>query len=217
MRVLLLVVLLGGCAQARDLHTPVHSPVRVASVVPVRTAAARNSTYGARATLFADRIARRPGDVLTVSIRIDDEAKLSNTSNRRRSVGRSLSGAGEGKIAHLVKALRGSASVDSATSYDGEGGTNRRESIRLSVAAVVREVLPGGNLLVEGRQEVRVNAEMRVLEVSGIVRPVDLGTGNVVSYERLAEARISYGGRGPIAEMQRPPWGQRLFDKVSPF
>ena len=81
----------------------------------------------------------------------------------------------------------------------------------------MREVLPSGNLLIEGRQEVRVNAEMRVLEVRGVVRPVDLGTANVVSYERLAEARISYGGRGPVAEMQRPPWGQRLFDAVSPF
>ena len=213
----LLLASAAGCAQLRDMHTPIHSPVRVASDASPPRRVAANSTYGAAATLFADRIARRVGDVLTVSVRIDDRASLSNTSNRSRSVGRTLSADGAGKIAHLVKALRGQASVASGTTFDGEGGTDRSESIRLLVAAVVREVLPGGNLLVEGRQEVRVNAEMRVLEVRGIARPVDLGTANVVSYERLAEARISYGGRGPVAEMQRPPWGQRLFDKVSPF
>ena len=209
--------LLGGCAKLQDVHTPIHSPVRAPHHASAPATVSAHSTFGARSTLFADRIARQPGDVLTVAIRIDDEASLSNTSNRRRTVGRGLSADGEGRIAHLVEALRGSASVDSATSFTGRGGTNRSESIRLRVAATVRGVLPGGNLLIEGRQEVRVNAEMRVLEVRGIVRPVDLGTGNVVPYERLAEARISYGGRGPAAEVQRPPWGQRLFDAVSPF
>ena len=217
MRALLAALALSGCAQLKDAHTPIHSPVRVANVQPAPRTLSANSTYGARSTLFADRIAHRPGDVLTVQIRIDDKASLSNNSNRSRTIGRGLSADGEGKISHLVKALRGSANVSASTDFDGGGGTRRAESIRLSLAATVREVLPSGNLLIEGRQEVRVNAEMRVLEVSGIVRPVDLGTANVVAYERLAEARISYGGRGPVAEMQRPPWGQRLFDKVSPF
>ena len=218
MKTLVLVpLLLSGCAQIKDAHTPIHSPVRVANVAPAPRASSPNSTYGSRSTLFADRIAHRAGDVLTVQIRIDDKASLSNNSNRSRTIGRGLSADGEGKISSLVKALRGSANLSSSTDFDGRGGTRRSESIRLSLAATVREVLPSGNLLIEGRQEVRVNAEMRVLEVSGIVRPVDLGTANVVPYERLAEARISYGGRGPVAEMQRPPWGQRLFDKVSPF
>lgn len=218
MRALLFALVpLAGCARLADVHTPAHSPVQHSVVAPVAASYSPNSTFGAGSTLFADRIARRPGDVLTVSIRIDDRADLSSTSNRRRSVGRGLSGDGEGRISHLVKALRGSASVDSTTAFDGRGGTNRAESIRMLVAATVRRVLPGGNLLIEGRQEVRVNAEMRVLHVRGIVRPVDLGTANVVSYERLAEARISYGGRGPVAEMQRPPWGQRAFDALSPF
>ena len=211
---------MGGCARLKDVHTPQLSDVRHGlgqAALPVAAAGSAHSTYGPRTTLFADRIARRPGDVLTVSIRIDDRARLANNSKRRRTVGRSLSAEGSGKLAGLVKALRGEAGIDSGTSFDGRGGTDRSESIRLSVAAVVRQVLPGGNLVIEGRQEVRVNAEMRVLTVSGIVRPVDLGTSNVVSYERLAEARIAYGGRGPIAEMQRPPWGQRLFDAVSPF
>ena len=172
MRTLLLLVLaLPACAKVADLHTPIHSPVRVLDVPPPPRTLSANSTYGARSTLFADRIAHRPGDVLTVQIRIDDKASLSNTSNRSRTVGRNFSADGAGKISHIVKALRGSAGVSSDTDFAGRGGTKRSESIRLAIAATVRDVLPSGNLLIEGRQEVRVNAEMRVLEVSGIVRP----------------------------------------------
>ena len=85
------------------------------------------------------------------------------------------------------------------------------------VAAVVSDVLPNGNLIISGTQEVRVNFEVRVLTVQGIVRPRDISTENMVSYERIAEARISYGGRGRITDVQQPPWGQQLLDMITPF
>ena len=102
-------------------------------------------------------------------------------------------------------------------SGSNDGQTARSENLRLSVAAVVTDVLPNGNLIISGTQEVRVNAELRVLTIAGIVRPNDIGASNTISYERIAEARISYGGRGRLTEVQQPPYGHQILDQVLPF
>jgi flagellar L-ring protein precursor FlgH len=107
--------------------------------------------------------------------------------------------------------------VDSKTSTKGEGAITRSESIELLVAAVVTGILPNGNLVINGSQEVRVNFEVRVLSVAGVVRPRDISTENIVSYDKIAEARISYGGRGRITEVQQPAWGQQVTDWLLPF
>ncbi|MEL6750554.1 MAG: flagellar basal body L-ring protein FlgH, partial [Pseudomonadota bacterium] len=117
----------------------------------------------------------------------------------------------------LTGSVSGDAALGSSTAFDGKGGTARSERIRLSLAATVVERLPNGNLMIDGRQEVRVNDELRVLEIAGIVRPSDIGPDNTIAYERIAEARIAYGGRGPVAEVQRPPYGQRILDHLLPF
>ncbi|MDA8870312.1 flagellar basal body L-ring protein FlgH [Rhizobiaceae bacterium] len=219
--VLLALLATAACARLDAAQTPQLSAMSV-DTLESRPAArathrAPHSTFGARADLFSDRVALREGDVLTVAIDIDDGARLSNASNRSRDVDRDISISGSGKLGEFVQRGTGAFDVGSGSGFDGKGATNRSERVNLRVAATVEEVLPGGNLLIGGTQEVRVNSELRVLTVSGIVRPVDLGSGNVISYERIAEARISYGGRGPVAEVQRPPWGQRLFDAVSPI
>ena len=111
----------------------------------------------------------------------------------------------------------------STSSTQGQGNIDRQEQIQVSVAAVVTEVLPNGNLVISGSQEVRVNYELRQLTVAGIVRPTDISRANTVSYDRVAEARISYGGRGRLSEVQQPSWGQQLWDihqallKTSPW
>jgi flagellar L-ring protein precursor FlgH len=163
----------------------------------------------------------RIGDVITVKISIKDRATIDNTSTRARdsslSLGQSLSystaigslnGQGDGSL---------DASSKGGTASTGKGGINRSETIDLLVAAVVTDVLPNGHLVIKGTQEVRVNFEMRELTVAGIVRPRDVLTDNIVSYERIAEARISYGGRGRIMEVQQPAWGHQLIDALSPF
>jgi flagellar L-ring protein precursor FlgH len=173
------------------------------------------------ADLFKDPRARKIGDVVTVKILIKDKATLDNNSKRSRDAKNEFKPelAYDIDVGKLVTKGAGSidAKVDSSTSTDSKGGITRSESIDLLVAAVVTGVLPNGNLIISGSQEVRVNFEIRELSVAGIVRPRDISTENTVAYDKIAEARISYGGRGRITEVQQPAWGQQLFDLLTPF
>jgi flagellar L-ring protein precursor FlgH len=108
-------------------------------------------------------------------------------------------------------------SANSSSNVDGSGTVKRSEQITMRVAATVTQVLPNGNLVVAGRQQVRVNQELRDLQVGGIIRPQDIGSDNTVKHDRLAEARIAYGGRGTISDVQRPRYGQELLDIIMPF
>lgn len=168
--------------------------------------------------LFTDPRALSPGDILTVKIEINDRARFKNESERSRTANKSL-GLG-GKFdwnGASTGAASASGNIGSSTSANGAGATSRSENLELSVAAVVTDVMPNGNLMIRGSQEVRVNAELRVLTIAGIVRPQDIGASNTIRYERIAEARISYGGRGRLTEVQQPPYGQQVLDNVLPF
>jgi flagellar L-ring protein FlgH len=227
------VALLGGCAdRIADFNrepklTPVGSglhPNRTPILIQpdVVTHPKDNSFWqDASADLFRDPRATRVGDVVTVKISIKDKASLDNSTERSRDSTNNLSydlkydlntglikGKGDGTIG---------SNLESKTATKGEGAINRSESIELLVAAVVAEVLPNGNLVVSGTQEVRVNSEVRVLSVAGVLRPRDIATDNTVSYDKIAEARISYGGRGRITEIQQPGWGHQLLDMIAPF
>lgn len=170
-----------------------------------------------RDNLFSDPRAMRAGDVVTVRIAIDDEASLDNQSTRSRNSGAGI-GLGFGFGVNGVGS-NGDFGVDvnSNSTSRGRGSVGRSERIVVSVAAVVTSVLPNGNLLISGSQEVRVNYEMRVLSVAGIARPRDISPNNSIRYDQIAEARISYGGAGRSTEVQQPGWGQQLFDRVTPF
>lgn len=157
--------------------------------------------------LFQDMRARKVGDIITVAIDINDKAQFDNTSGRSKEASAKGSFAfdlGWGGFGLADK--KGSASADLAASGSanakGSGTIDRSEKLHLSIAAVVTEVLPEGNLLISGSQEVRVNHEVRVLTIAGIVRPYDINDNNMISYDKIAEARISYGGRGKISAVQ---------------
>ena len=177
-----------------------------------------NSTWDDRsANLFLNRRAASSGDILTVQISINDSARFSNQSNRKRTGSKSLGLAGSFDIAGTGASGGADASLEGETAFNGNGGVSRSESLNVRVAALVREVLPNGNLYISGSQEVLVNSELRFLTITGIVRPNDILPDNTISYERIAEARISYGGRGRISEVQQPAYGQQILDQLSPL
>jgi len=172
---------------------------------------------GSRA-FFRDSRASQVGDILTVQIAISDQAQVNNTTSRSRSNSENASIPG---LLGLEKHLPGDPSslVDagSTSSSSGTGQVNRKENINLTIAAVVTGVLPNGNLVIQGKQEVRVNFEVRELVIAGLVRPEDISRANTINHTQIAEARISYGGRGQLTDVQQARYGQQLYDALFPF
>ncbi len=190
-----------------------------------RMAASANSLWrtGAR-TFFGDQRARHIGDILTVNIAIDDSAQTSNATNRARS--NDASGGVTnffGLENSLGRAFPGGfdpgnlVGTQGQINASGSGSVSRSEKVDLTVAAVVTDIMANGNLVIQGRQEVRTNREVRELTVAGIVRPEDITAANTISHTQIAEARISYGGRGDISRVQATPAAQSLVERFSPF
>jgi len=179
---------------------------------------------GNRQSLLGDRRAMQRGDILTVVIEIDDKAEISNTTSRSRGGSESLGIPQLFGIPQRINSrLPDGASMDSAVSINsssqsnGNGTVRRNEKLTLRIAATIMQVLPNGVLSIQGSQEVRVNFEMRELLVSGFVRPADISRQNEITYDKIASARVSYGGRGQISDMQQPRIGQQVLDSVLPF
>jgi flagellar L-ring protein precursor FlgH len=123
----------------------------------------------------------------------------------------------EGNLVGAGVSLDPAVGFDSTTSSNGTGSVNRQEKVNLTIAAVITDRLPNGNLVIGGSQEVRINNELRELLVSGVIRPEDVAADNTIEHTKIAEARISYGGRGDISQMQRDKYGKLLYDQVAPF
>jgi len=201
---------------------PGYKPVQMPMPTPQPAAYSPNSLWrnGSRA-FFKDQRAHEIGDILTVTVNINDTATFANETQRSRT------GTEDSGITNFfgVKNLPITnqplparlLTADGTTTSDGKGSINRAETLTTNVAAVVTQVLPNGNLVVEGKQEIRVNFEMRQLVVGGIVRPEDIQSDNTIDSTKIAEARIAYGGKGQITDIQQPAYGQQLFDIVLPF
>ncbi|MCP3464105.1 MULTISPECIES: flagellar basal body L-ring protein FlgH [unclassified Bradyrhizobium] len=225
---ILSLVFLSGCAQdpSEILHGPQLSPVgdglrTQAYPIPVtprvRTPVSYRSTWDDGTDLYRDPRARRVGDVVTVIISMQDKAKLDNKTDRSRDSQIKFGLDWLMDVAGWKDKGQAGANLSTNTQIKGNGQIDRAEDIQLSVAAIVTDVLPNGNIMISGSQEFRVNTEMRVLNVGGIVRPRDISRGNTISYEKIAEARVSYGGRGNLSDVQQPGWGHRVYDTVAPF
>lgn len=176
------------------------------------------------ASLFGDRRARNLGDIVTVVIEIDDKAEIRNSSERNRSASEDLSIPSLAGLPQIIdRVLPDGASMEQAANLTadststGDGSVRRNEKITLRVAATVTEILPNGHLVVQGNQEVRVNFELRDLQVAGVVRPEDISRRNEITYDKIAGARVSYGGRGMISDFQQPRYGQQAADILLPF
>jgi flagellar L-ring protein FlgH len=223
-------LLLAGCAgDLKEVgREPAMSPVGTglsADVAPMPTSVfAQNGQgtqgaiwNGSRTDIFSDPRASRIGDVITVDISINDKAVFGNSS------GRNMNSEVKGGLNYQVQNSGGQTQwypqydFTSSSNSQGQGSIDRSEKIQLSIGAVVTDVLPNGNLIISGSQEVRVNYELRVLNIAGIVRPRDISKDNTIAYNKIAEARVSYGGRGRIMEVQQPAWGQQIFDRFKPL
>jgi len=210
-----------------------YQPVALPMPTPEPSAKLANSLWrpGARA-FFKDQRAARVGDIVTVVVNIADKATANNASNRTRAttetagltnlLGAEVSGNGTSSGSMIENIFRGATpgalvNGTSTSSYAGAGKIQRDETVTSQIAAIVTQVLPNGNLVVQGRQEVRVNYEVRELLISGVVRPEDITATNTVEHTKIAEARISYGGRGQLTDVQQPRYGTQLFDIIFPF
>jgi len=238
---LVAVILLAGCNAFDRINdigaapemTKIENPVKKEDYRPVVLPMPRerpvahqpNSLWrpGARA-FFKDQRAAQIGDILTVNITIADEASLENTTKRSRSTAEDSDLTRFfGYENELDKVFPGSVSAGNLISLgteaktDGKGSVDRKETVKLTVAAIVTQVLPNGNFVITGTQEVRVNYEKRILNVSGVVRPEDIDNDNTIKHSQIAEARIAYGGVGQITDVQQGRYGQQLFDVIFPF
>jgi flagellar L-ring protein FlgH len=236
---ILLTALLGGCSALDRLKNvgeqptlsaienptaqPGYKPVQMPMPAPQPAVFNPNSLWrnGSRA-FFKDQRAMQVGDIMTVKVKITDKAAIENGTARSRA---SKEDSG---VTDFIgsKLLTGDAAklmpgkiltTDSVSSTDNKGSVNRQEALLTNVAAVVTQVLPNGNLVVEGKQEVRVNFEIRELIVAGIVRPEDIESDNTIDSTKIAQARIAYGGRGQITDVQQPRYGQQVLDVLLPF
>jgi flagellar L-ring protein FlgH len=235
---LILIALLTGCGVARDLARPPDmtapqgepehlamldpGPAIATMPLPTRAEVAGASLWtGDRGSLLGDNRAMTRGDILTVVIEIDDSAQITNQTDRARQGDQELTidalfGLPE-DAATDGTTLSPAVALGSSSSFSGDGSVRRGEQLELRMAATIVDVLPNGVLSIMGSQEVRVNFELRELLVTGYVRPADISRQNEITYDKIASARISYGGRGQISEMQQPRYGQQVLDIITPF
>lgn len=184
-----------------------------------------NSLWGGnKQTFFKDQRANNIGDILTVMIDIDDEAELENETERSRSSNENAALDNFlGYETDLPEILSDSlnpaqlVNANAGSTHSGQGSTEREEEVKMTLAVTISQILPNGNMVIQGRQEVRVNFEKRVLELAGVIRPEDINVDNTITYDKIAEARISYGGKGQITDVQQPRYGQQVYDILFPF
>jgi flagellar L-ring protein precursor FlgH len=232
---------LGGCGAADRLANvgqapslsaiedptsqPGYKPVRMPMPDAQPIAFASNSLWrqGSRA-FFKDQRAAQIGDIMTVRVRVTDRAQLDNQTQRSRKNGESLGAENllgfetqYGKLLPDDAKANALVNAESNASSQGAGSVRRSEQLVTNVAAVVTQVLPNGNLVIEGKQEIRVNFEIRELVVGGVVRPEDIEADNTIDSTKIAQARIAYGGRGQITDVQQPRYGQQVMDILLPF
>jgi flagellar L-ring protein precursor FlgH len=202
---------------------PGYKPVQMPMPAPIPASYNPNSLWrnGSRA-FFKDQRAHQIGDILTVKVKITDQAKLENATARSRSNSEdsgveNFFGKKKLPIIDQVKVPGRIFTADSDASSEGKGTIDRKEEVTTNVAGVVTQLLPNGNMVIEGRQEIRVNFEIRELIVAGVVRPEDIESDNTIDSSKIAQARIAYGGRGQITDVQQPRYGQQVLDILLPF
>ncbi|MGB0935159.1 MAG: flagellar basal body L-ring protein FlgH [Alphaproteobacteria bacterium] len=219
----------GEAPPLTQIRNPVSNPSYAPITMPMPNAKVEirgeNTLWksGAR-SFFKDQRAKDVGDILTILVKFEDKADISNKTSRSRTSSEKVQVNNfmgfETKLTGVLPQGVDPSNLigfSSSPSHEGNGVVARKEKLDLKVAATIIQVLPNGNFVVAGRQEIRVNFEVRELLITGIIRPQDIMSDNTISSEKIAEARVSYGGRGHITDVQQPPYGQQILDAISPF
>ncbi len=220
---------IGEAPQMSNIENPMvqssYQPVSLPMPAPRKISPQKNSLWQSdRVTFFKDQRAKDVGDIITVLIDIEDEATIDNDTARTRASSEdaalpALLGYEQALNRVLPQAIDSTDLTEfgANSSHSGSGSIAREDEIKLRMAALITQILPNGNMVIHGKQEVRVNFEKRVLNIDGVIRPEDISTENSISYDQIAEARIVYGGEGQITDMQQPRYGQQLYDIIFPF
>jgi|CXWL01.1.fsa_nt_gi flagellar L-ring protein precursor FlgH len=241
--ILLLSTVLAGCTSTLDKLDDIGKQPKMAAVTnPTEQPAYKPMTWptpetappqkqyanslwqpGARA-FFRDQRAARIGDILRVNIKIGDKAEVDNATERKRDTTESVAApivyGFQNKIASFLPDRADPAKlmdITGATNSKGNGSVKRKETIETQVAALITQVLPNGNFVIDGSQEIRINFEVREVSVKGVVRPEDIKSDNTIDSSQIAESRITYGGRGQLTDMQQPRWGSQVVETLAPF
>jgi flagellar L-ring protein FlgH len=227
--VALVATLLCGCNSYADrfLDVPALSPVGggISSDLTTQSVdamfngnAEKNDDWvSGPADYFRDARAKRAGDLITIHIDVNDKANFNSSSNRSRKTAAKGKTAFDVGIFNMIGDGKGSADASMDSSSSGQGNIVRSEKLSVSIAAIVRKVLPNSYMLIEGTQEILVDHEKREVRVSGIIDPRNIAADNSIDYSKIAEVRILYGGSGKVSDSQKPRWGTQLWDKISPF
>lgn len=230
---------IGKAPEMSQITNPVqeegYQPVSLPMPSPKNVTRQKNSLWAAdRTTFFKDQRAKDIGDIITVLVNIEDEASFENETERTRSSSEDSNLARllgyEGSLNRILPQAIDTLNDDGTTTanpilgqfgsdstHTGEGTTEREEELTVRMAALITQILPNGNMVIRGRQEVVVNFEKRILQIDGVIRPEDITVQNDIGYDKIAEARILYGGEGQITDVQQPRYGQQLYDIVFPF
>ncbi len=216
-------LLLSGCA-ARTPFPTTELPSDNAPEITVETPQTSGSLWTEnKGSLFGDIKARHVGDILTVAIFEQASASREATTETGRS---SSNEAGISKFLGFETDFNKiNSAIDPtsliATNYDndfkGTGSTSRKENLVATLSTRVVEVFPNGNLRIEGGKTVTVNHEEQIIVLTGIVRPNDISSQNVIDSKYVLDAKIAYTGKGVISDKQRPGWMTRILDNVWPF
>lgn len=220
-------------AISNPVAAPNYQPVVMPMPAPMIVEENPNSLWRAGAkAFFKDHRAKEVGDILTVKLDLDDSATLSNVTTRSRADTEDSNltdflgwenhlnelpfiRSGAGLAAGVLDGNL--ATFGNTHNTSGNGGITRSEEVALELAAVVTQILPNGNLVIMGRQEVKVNNELRELMITGIIRTSDIDTNNTIEHTRIAEMRVAYGGQGSLSDLQQPRWGMQVWDIIFPF
>lgn len=214
--------------------TPITNPLEARGYEPVsmpmpkvqeQKQAANSLWHSGADGFFKDQRASKVGDIITVKISAKDNAKMENEMEQKRDDNKDSMGMSAlfGYEKYLGKVFPDTVNKDAMVSINsnreikGDGKVDRKESIDVVFAAVVTQVLPNGNLVIEGSQEIRVSYELRRLTMRGIIRRADISSDNTIESKKIAELRVSYGGEGVVSDVQQPRYGRQILDAVAPF